>query len=396
MACEFPEGWRFRMTGWRKFFILVFLVAVGVMIYRLVYGLGAATHLNDQWPWGWWIAVDVLIGVALAGGGYSTAFLVHILHRKQFAPVARAALLTSMLGYILVLIGLFMDIGRWYNFWRPFLVYPGSWHSVLFEVFWCISLYTTVQVLEFGSIVFERVKSERLKRVFDTMLPPLFILGVVLPTLHQSSLGSLYVVTVDRLDPLWWSLALPIFFLLSSFFVGPAMVTLEGSLAAKAYGRQMEIPVLSRLVKVGAWVMFFYLVFKLIDLGYRNQFGHLFDGSLASNLFLVEMIGGVLIPMIMFAIPSVRNSSKGLITASILTVAGVILNRMNVVFTGMAAAMGGSYFPKWTEFMVTAGLIAFAVLAYCFLVENFAILPAEEHVPAGKPAEAHTTYTVVG
>jgi len=377
------DRWTFRMTPVRWLLILIVLLATGVMIYRLGFGLGAATNLNDQWPWGWWIGFDVLIGVALAGGGYSTALIVHILHKGKYKPIARAALLTSMLGYIIVCVGLFMDIGRWYNFWRPFLVYSGSWHSVLFEVFWCISLYTTVQVLEFGHIFFERVKAPSWKRFFDRVLPGLMILGIVLPTLHQSSLGSLYIVAVDRLDPLWWSIIIPVFFLVSSFFVGPAMCVLEGSLAAKAYNRELEMPVLSSLVKVSMWLMIFYVVLKVIDLLYRGHFGDMFAGTTASNLFLVEMIVGVIIPIIMYATPSIRNNPGGLILASSLVVGGVILNRLNVVFTGMAEAMGGSYFPSWMEFTVTAGLIAGAVLVYCFVVENFSILP-EEH--AAKPS----------
>ncbi|KUK40749.1 MAG: Polysulfide reductase NrfD [Clostridia bacterium 62_21] len=377
------DRWTFRMTPVRWLLILIVLLATGVMIYRLGFGLGAATNLNDQWPWGWWIGFDVLIGVALAGGGYSTALIVHILHKGKYKPIARAALLTSMLGYIIVCVGLFMDIGRWYNFWRPFLVYSGSWHSVLFEVFWCISLYTTVQVLEFGHIFFERVKAPSWKRFFDRVLPGLMILGIVLPTLHQSSLGSLYIVAVDRLDPLWWSIIIPVFFLVSSFFVGPAMCVLEGSLAAKAYNRELEMPVLSSLVKVSMWLMIFYVVLKVIDLLYRGHFGDMFAGTTASNLFLLEMIVGVIIPIIMYATPSIRNNPGGLILASSLVVGGVILNRLNVVFTGMAEAMGGSYFPSWMEFTVTAGLIAAAVLVYCFVVENFTIF----HEDQGKLAE---------
>jgi len=378
------DRWTFRLTPTRWVLILISLVAVGVMIYRLGYGLGAATNLNDNWPWGWWIGFDVLIGIALAGGGYSTAFIVHILHKEKYKPIARAALVTSMLGYIICLVGLFMDIGRWYNFWRPFLVYPGSWHSILFEVFWCISLYTAAQVLEFGHIFFERVKAASWKRFFDAVIPGLFIAGIMLPTLHQSSLGGLYIVAVDRLDPLWWSLIIPIFFLISSFFVGPAMCVLEGSLAAKAYNRELEMPVLSSLVKISMWMMIFYLVLKVVDLLYRGHFGDMFAGTTASNLFLLEIIGGVIIPIIMYATPSIRNNPTGLVTASALVVGGVILNRLNVVFTGMAEAMGGSYFPSWMEFTVTAGLIAIAVLAYCFIVENFDILP-EEHAAKKAP-----------
>ncbi|MEW5867617.1 MAG: NrfD/PsrC family molybdoenzyme membrane anchor subunit, partial [Bacillota bacterium] len=343
------DRWTFKMTPIRAVLLALVALMAGVAVYRLLYGLGAATNLSDEWPWGLWIGFDVLTGVALAGGGFSTAFIVHILHKHKYHSIARAAMLTSMLGYIIVSVGLFLDIGRWYNFWRPFVFW--GYHSVLFEVFWCVFLYTNVQILEFGHIVFERVKAPSIKKIFDAMMPFLFIIGILLPTLHQSSLGSLYIVAVDRLYPTWWSLIIPVFFLTSSVFLGPAMVTFEGWLAARAYGRNFahEMPVLSSLVKVSAWLMLFYVVLKGIDLTWRGAWGYVFNGSFEANMFLLEMVLFVIVPMIMYFTPGVRNSIGGVVTASVLVVAGIILNRMNVVFTGMATASGGSYFPSWME-----------------------------------------------
>lgn len=372
------QRWSFRITPVRCFLGLLALVAVGVMLYRLVFGLGAATNLNDDWPWGWWIAFDVLSGVALAAGGYTTALIVYVLHRKQFKPIARAALITSMLGYIIVVVGLLMEIGRWYNFWRPFLIYPGSWHSVLFEIFWCVSCYTVVQVLEFGHIFFEKVQYPWLGRLFNRAFPVLLIIGVVLPTLHQSGLGSLYIAMIDRLDPLWWSLLLPVFFWTSSFFVGPAMCVLEGALAAKAYNRKLELPVLANLIRVSMGAMVIYLALKVVDLAYRGHLADLLSGTTASYLFLLELVGGVVVPLVLYALPGVRTNPRGLVFASTLVVGGVLLNRFNVVFTGMAQAMDGWYFPAWTELVITAGLVSIAVLLYCFIVENFAIF-SERH-----------------
>ncbi len=386
--------WTFRMTPYRAVLFAIVAVFLGVAAYRLLYGLGAATNLNDEWPWGLWIGFDVLTGVAIAGGGFSTAFIVHILHKHKYEPIARAALLTSLIGYLLVMGGLFFDIGRYYNFWRPF-VYWGH-HSVLFEVFWCVSLYTTVQVLEFGHIAFERIKAEKIKALFDKMLPALFIIGVMLPTLHQSSLGSLYIITVDRLYPTWWSMLIPVFFLTSAVFVGPAMVTFEGWMSAKAYKRDFvhEMPVLSSLVKVSAWLLLFYFILKCVDLSYRGAWDYVFNGTLQGNFFIVEMLFGVLVPMVMYFTPSIRNSVGGIVSASVLVVAGVVFNRMNVVFTGMAPAAGGTYFPSWMEWTITVGLIAAGVLLYCFIVENFAIFHEDqgkyrevpEHIVSSKGA----------
>jgi len=366
------------MTSFRLLLIVLVLIAACAALYRFVYGLGSVTNLSDEWPWGLWIGFDLLCGIALAGGGFSTALIVHVLHKEKYLPIARAALLTSLIGYIIAMVSLFLDIGRWFNFWRPFFYW--GFHSVLFEVFWCISLYTTVQVLEFGDIFFEKVKFPGLKKILGYFMTPLLIIGIVLPSLHQSSLGSLYIVAIDRLYPLWWSMLIPFFFVWSAFFLGPAMVTIEGTLAARAYGREPETPVFASLTKVTLWMLIIYLIVKIADLVYRGVLSMAFNGSFESNMFLIEMILFVILPIIMYVMPSVRNRLGGVLTASILVVVGVIFNRMNVVFTGMAQAMGGHYFPSIWEWLITAGMWSALILLYCFIVENFPILPKEEHV----------------
>ncbi len=382
------KKWSFRVTNFRKLLILFVIIAAIASLYRFIYGLGAVTNLSDEWPWGLWIGFDLLCGIALAGGGFSTALIVHVLHKDKYLPVARAALLTSLLGYIIALVGLFLDIGRWYNFWRPFFYW--GYHSVLFEVFWCIALYTTVQILEFGDIFFEKVHCPSLKRILSATMPFWLIIGIILPTLHQSSLGSLYIVAVNRLNPLWWSMIIPFFFVWSAFFLGPAMVTIEGTLAARAYGREPEQPVFSSLTRVTLWMMIIYFIVKVVDLNYRGVFSNAFDGSYESNMFLIEMIVFVLLPIFMYAIPSIRNKQWGVLTASILVVAGVVFNRMNVVFTGMAKSAGGHYFPSIWEFLITIGMWSALVLLYCFIVENFPILSKEEHVSHGSGVVSKT------
>lgn len=366
------KNWSFRITPFRFILMIIVVLAVVAALNRFLFGLGAITNLSDEWPWGLWIGFDLLCGIALAGGGFSTALIVHVLHKEKYLPIARAALLTSMLGYIIALVSLFLDIGRWYNFWRPFFYW--GFHSVLFEVFWCIALYTTVQVLEFGDIFFEKVKFPALKKILGYFMTPLLILGIILPTLHQSSLGSLYIVAIDRLNPLWWSMIIPFFFVWSAFFLGPAMVTVEGTLAARAYGREPETPVFKSLTKVTLWMLIIYLIVKIGDLVYRGELARAFNGSFESNMFLIEMIVFIIIPIFLYSM-----TSKTL-TASVLVVAGVIFNRMNVVFTGMSDAAGGHYFPSPWEWLITAGMWSALILAYCFIVENFPILPKEDLV----------------
>ncbi|MCR4419036.1 MAG: Ni/Fe-hydrogenase cytochrome b subunit [Clostridia bacterium] len=375
-------NWSFRITLPRVVLIGLVLVAALTALYRFIFGLGAVTNLSDQWPWGLWIGFDLLCGIALAGGGFSTALIVHVLHRDKYLPVARAALLTSLIGYLVALVSLFLDIGRWYNFWRPFFFW--GYHSVLFEVFWCISLYTLVQILEFGEVFFERVRAPVLKGLLQKLMPLLLILGIVLPTLHQSSLGSLYVIAVNKLHPLWWSMLLPFFFVWSAFFLGPAMVTLEGTLAARAYRREPETPLFRSLTRVTLGMMLVYLAVKLIDLGYRGAFPRLFEGSFESHMYLVEMVGFVILPIIMYAVPAISRKTWGVLAASCLVVGGVVFNRLNVVFTGMAKAAGQPYFPSVWEFLITLGMWSALILVYCFLVENFPILPKEKHSSPGE------------
>jgi Ni/Fe-hydrogenase subunit HybB-like protein len=340
------------------------------------------TNLSDDWPWGLWIGFDLLCGIALAGGGFSTALIVHVLHRDKYLPIARAALLTSLIGYIIALVSLLLDIGRWTNFYMPFFYW--GYHSVLFEVFWCIALYTTVQMLEFGEVFLKRVKIGPIARGLGKAMPVLLILGIVLPSLHQSSLGSLYIVTIDRLYPLWWSLLLPFFFVWSAFFLGPAMVTIEGLLASRAFRRKPEMEIFSSLTKVTLIMLIVYLAVKIYDVYSRNVVDLMFSGTHEANMFLLEMGLFVCVPIVMYAIPAIRNNLTGVVTASILVVAGVVFNRMNVVFTGMAGSVGTSYFPSIWEILVTLGLWSGLALAYLFVVENFPILCKEEEHEAGE------------
>jgi len=372
MKVEFAP-WRFTITKPRIGLMMVAAMSVAVMLFRLITGFGMVTNLSDDSPWGLWIAFDVLAGVALAGGGYFSALIVHVLHREHYHSVARSALLTSLLGYLLVMGGLFLDIGQWFNAWRPFVSWGSS--SVLFEVFWCISIYTTIQVLEFGEIVTERI-GVKLHGLFKKILPVLMIVGVIFPTIHQSSLGGLFLIAVHKLYPLWWSTFLPLFFLLSSFFVGPAMICVESIVVGKAFRHKIDVGVLHGLAKISCYAMMVYLALKTYDLVERGVFGLMFQGNLEGNLFLMEIIMGIVVPIaIVF---SKRGKTKGaLLIYGLLVASGVVLNRLNIVLVGIRAG-GPIYIPTIWECIVSVGLVAFGCLAYCFLVENFRIFAHHE------------------
>jgi Ni/Fe-hydrogenase subunit HybB-like protein len=381
-------GWDFHLTTGRAMLLGVAMLGGGAAIYRLLFGLGAATNLTDRWPWGLWVYWDVMLGVALAGGGYSTALMVNFLGKDKWKSIERAAFLTSLIGYLLVVGGLFLDLGRWMNVYRVPMIWAANPHSVMFELVWCVSGYTFVQIVEFLHIYVERVRMPRMEKVLHKIYAPVLIIGVCLPLLHQSALGSLYIIAKGRLDPLWWSMLLPLFFLMSSFFVGPAMVTVENFLAARPHHRRPPLLILRQMVRVSGWLMLAYFVMKVADLTFRGMWPRLFDGSTASNLYLIEVVVGIFIPMVMFLSRGVRHSSRLLVTAASLTVFGVALSRANVVFTGMAAqAHGASYFPSGGELAITAGLVAAGVLLYAFVCDNFPIQPEDE---AGRPIVPET------
>ena len=369
-------GWKFTITPMRFVLTAIALLSFAVMLVRFITGYSLVTNLTDESPWGLWIAFDVMTGVALAGGGYSTALLVHSFEYKKYKAVARGALLTSLFGYILVMVGLFLDIGQWFNFWRPFVSWGYS--SVLFEVFWCISIYTTILSLEFAEVVTERI-GKNVHRFILKALPVLIIIGLIFPMMHQSSLGGLFLIAKSKMYPLWWSEFLPLYFLMSSFFVGSAMVCIETELARRAYRHEIPTNVLKNLTRVGARIMAAYLALKLFDIIAQGQVGLLFAGNMQSNIFLLELFLGIIIPLGIIFSPYAKTRN-GLLTYSLLVAGGVVLNRMNMVFTSMYTS--GSYFPSIWEFIVSAGLISVGCLLYCFIVENFVVIGESYAVPA--------------
>jgi Ni/Fe-hydrogenase subunit HybB-like protein len=289
--------------------------------------------------------------------------------------VERGAFITSLLGYLMVCTALILDLGQWFNAWRP--VFFWGYHSVMFELFWCIGGYTVVQLVEFLYIYEERVRvPPTMRRALSRIYGPLLIVGALLPVFHQSALCSLYVIAKGRMDPLWWSQLLPVFAVLTSFYVGPAVVVVENYVSGHLYGRRVDRGVLGQMVSMAAVVMAIYLALRIADLAVRGALGGLVEGTFEGSLALVELTLGVALPMAMFAQPKLRSTSRGLLWASGLSIAGVALNRFNIVIVAMADATGaGMYVPYWMEAVFVLGLGAAVAVAYLFLVENFPVLP---------------------
>jgi len=364
----------FKLTFWKVLAAAILASGVWATWIRFAGGLGASTNLSDEFPWGLWVGFDVLCGVMLAAGGFTLTATVHIFNIERFKPIIRPTVLTAFLGYGLVTVALLFDLGRPYRIWHPLVMWNPR--SVMFEVAWCVMLYNTVLALEFAPVVFERLRLKKAQRILRSISIPIVIAGVLLSTLHQSSLGSVYLIVPAKLHPLWYSPLLPVFFFLSAICIGLAMTIFESSMSAKHFGKQLELRLLQDLGRVLAVVLSAYFVLRLQDLYHRGVLPMLLESSYETNLFLLEVVLGLMLPIALLFNPRVRQSANGLYLVSVLTVLGFVTNRLNVSITGMETAAGLRYVPKWTELAITgsivvAGFIVFGLAAkYLPIFEN--------------------------
>jgi Ni/Fe-hydrogenase subunit HybB-like protein len=359
-----------RQYFWRIVALLIFAAGLWATVIRFTRGLGAATNLSDANPWGLWIGFDILCGVGLAAGGFTITAAVYILHLERFRPIARPAVLTAFLGYLLVVFALMYDLGRPYNIWRAIVFWNPR--SVMFEVAWCVMLYTTVLALEFSPMLWERLGWMRLAAALRRVSIPLVGLGVILSTLHQSSLGSLYLIVPTKLYPLWYSPLLPLFFFLSSIAAGMAMVIFESGLSARAFGKALEFDILQRLARGMSVMLALYLLLRAQDLLWRGAWTSLFAPRPETWLFWLE-IALFAVPMAFCFSPRTRSNPQAVFGCSILTVAGFLANRLNVSVTGLEASSGVRYFPSWMEISVTLAIVALGLVLFRLAVRHLAV-----------------------
>lgn len=359
-------------------------LALLVALFRFAAGLGAISNLNNAYPWGLWISFDLLCGVALGAGAFTTAFMVYILGIERYRPLLRPAILTGFLGYLMVIVALLVDLGRPERIWH--LLFFWNPHSVLFEVGWCVMLYTTVLALEFSPLVFERLGLKSALRIIHAITIPLIIMGVLLSTLHQSSLGSLFLAMPDKVDALWYSALLPVFFFVSAVAVGMSMVIFESTISTRALKRESEFPLLSSLSRGIPYVLGLYLILKGIDLLVSGDWTLLFTARLATGLFWIEILVGVVAPLVLLTRPDVRSHPNRLFWSAALVIAGVIINRFNVSLFAFAHQPGVAYTPHWMEFAITVGIVAWGVSMY-WLVARFLPLFSSGHHQTGASAK---------
>ncbi|MDD2902820.1 MAG: Ni/Fe-hydrogenase cytochrome b subunit [Syntrophales bacterium] len=367
----------------KPFLVLAALAAVGVvlMLYRYLYGLGAVTNLSDGYPWGIWITYDVLVGTALGCGGYAMALLVYIFNRWEYHPLVRSAVLTSVFGYTLAGVAIFLDIGRYWNGYHLFLPWYVNFNSVLVEVALCIAAYVGILWLELAPTVLEghqdNPKAQRARQRLERWLPVIVALGILLPTMHQSSLGTLMIIAGYKLSPLWQTPLLPLLFLISAITMGFAITVFESILSSLAFKRPFETPMIAKVGGVMVWLIGVYLVIRLADLLLRGA--PVFSSGFLSSMFILENLLYV-VPLVLLASPAYRANLRSLFVASSSLLLAGSLYRFNAFLVGYSAGPGWTYFPALPEILITLSIVALELMGYLYFVKRYPVLPKAEHV----------------
>ncbi|NDV18697.1 Ni/Fe-hydrogenase cytochrome b subunit [Pseudodesulfovibrio sp. JC047] len=352
---------------------IILVAGLIVTVMRFTGGLGAVTNLDQNNPWGIWIGFDLMCGVALAAGGYTTSAACYVFGLKKYHAAVRPAILTAFLGYALVVFALGYDVGRPWRLPYPLFVQQGT-TSLLFEVGLCVMLYLTVLFIEFSPAMLEWLGFKKIRKTVVKLTLLLTIFGVVLSTLHQSSLGALFIIAPSKLHPLWYSQYLPVFFFVSSICAGLSMVIFEGTLSHKPMHHLMDEEYLNNhdglilgFGKAASLVLFGYFSIKVIGLAYDNNWHYLTTGFGA--WYLVEMLGFVALPSFLYAI-GVRDRNIPVIKwAAGLTVLGIIVNRFNISMVAFNYHLPSAerYFPSWGEITISLFVVTIGVLAFRFI-----------------------------
>jgi Ni/Fe-hydrogenase subunit HybB-like protein len=363
---------RYRPGFWTYLFGVILAAGAVVTVLRYWKGLGYVTNLSDRFPWGLWIGFDVLCGVALAAGGFAITAAVYVFNLKRYRPIVRPTVLTAFLGYFLVAVGLMYDLGKPWNIWHPIVMWNPR--SPMFEVAWCVMLYLTVLALEVAGPVFEKLGWRKAVAVQHAAVVPLVIAGVIISTLHQSSLGSFYLITPGKLHPLWYSPLLSWLFYFSAIPGGLAMIIVESRLSSRAFGKGLEMPLLQGVARALVVALAFYATVRLADMARLGVIGEVFKGTREARFFQLEMLIGVVVPLVLLSLPAVRRNSERLFRTAVLVVAGLVVNRLNVSLTGLEGYLGGHYVPSIAEGVITLMLVGCGVAAFTLAVRYLPIM----------------------
>jgi Ni/Fe-hydrogenase subunit HybB-like protein len=374
-----PGGYlRSLATPWNLVAAAVLAAGLPLIALRFAFGLGAVTNLSQTTPWGLWIGFDMLCGIALAAGGYTLAATVYLFGLESYRPAVRPALLTGFLGYLFAVLGLLCDLGQPWRIPYP-LVYKHGVTSVMFEVGWCVFLYLTVLALEFTPPLFEWLGWRGLRRRAVELTIGLTAFGVVLSTLHQSSLGALFLMAPGKLHPLWYSPFIPVYFFVSSVVAGLGMVILESGISHRLFGRQVGAGghqaverITLGLGRAASVVLFTYFFLRLQGLVDGGGLGLLSTGYGA--WFLVELLGLVLLPCLLLAAAARRRHLAGVRWGAALAVLGVVVNRLNVSLIAFNWDAPARYVPSGAELLVSVTLVTMGLLSFRWIVNRLPVL----------------------
>jgi Ni/Fe-hydrogenase subunit HybB-like protein len=355
------------------------VTAIVLLLVRFFFGIGAVTNLNGGYPWGIWVVYDIVVGTAFACGGYALAVTVYVFNKGRYHPLVRTAVLTSLLGYALGAAGAFVDMGRYWNFYNIFLPWQVNTHSVMLEVALCVFLYVTVLAIEFLPTVFEKYRAENLQKKLSGVLFFFIALGILLPTMHQSSLGSFLIAMGWKVHPLWQTMELqPLLAILSAFIMGFSAVIFEASVGAAGFKRQPETPMLVGIGKIIVGVSVAFLVVRFGTLLVTGKLGLIFALDLGSLMFLVETAMFVY-PVVILSSPTRRAEGKKLFYAALCMMLAGALYRFDAFLITFNPGEGYAYFPALPEILITVGMVAIEVMVYLFIVTRFPVLAREEH-----------------
>jgi Ni/Fe-hydrogenase subunit HybB-like protein len=359
---------------------IIILGGLIITVLRFTGGLGAVTNLDDNNPWGIWIGFDLLVGVALAAGGYVTSAACYIFGLKRYHSAVRPAILTAFLGYALVVMALHYDVGRPWRLPYPIFLSPGT-TSLLYEVALCVFLYLTVLFIEYSPAALEWLGLKRVRNLVVRLTLVLTIFGVILSTLHQSSLGALYMIAPSKLHPLWYSGYLPVFFFVSSIFAGLSMVIFEGSMAHRFLHNKMDETHLKETKavalgfgKAASFVMMGYVAIKLIGIAIDNNWHYLATGW--GIWFLLELLGFVALPAFIYAVAAREQNLRLVRWSSVIAVLGVVLNRLNISLIAFNWHLPSAdrYFPSWMEVAISVFVVTVGIVMYRFICTRMPIL----------------------
>jgi Ni/Fe-hydrogenase subunit HybB-like protein len=366
-----------KITLWRAIVALIFAAGIYATYARFALGFAKATNLTDPQPWGLWVGLGTLCGVGLSAGGFAIAAAVYLLGFERYRPVLRAAILVSFLGYSSVIVGMMYELGLPWRIWHPIVMWNRA--SMLFEISWCVMLYSTVLALEFSPALIERIPWAGLRtwylRWHHEILIGLVMAGVVLSSLHQSFLGGLYLMAKGKLDPLWYSPYLTTLFYLSAIPAGLAVTVMALYLSVRSLNVKLDTSVLSEVGRVIAPLLALYGIFRAVDLSKNGALHYLWMWREETLSFWLEIGLFVIAPLVLLNLPKVRNNPQNLYWTCATVVGGFMANRLNVSITGLQSSSGVYYVPKWTEFAATLLVLTCAVLVFRYAVIYLDILP---------------------